>query len=420
MLYALMDCNNFYASCEKAFDPSLAGRPVAVLSNNDGCIISRSREAKELGVPMGEPEFKCRAFLKRHGVAVFSSNYALYGDMSARVMATAAALVPRREVYSIDEAFLDLTGLPGGPDAAAREIARAVLAATGIPVSIGAGPTRTLAKAANRMSKKDLSLGGVLILPEACDAPVELLARLEAGDVWGIGRRHARRLAERGVRTALDFARLPRGLVQKSMGVTGLHTWLELHGTPCIPLDKAPAPRRSVVASRSFGRAVTSVEDLREAVSCHAASAARRLREEKGVASLAHVWIQTYEGHGYAPEACSSHALSLSPPCADTLAVVRRCLEALEAVFTPGKRYKKAGVMLSGIEAGGARRLSLLDAPGDGTDRLMAALDAVNARWGRDTLHPASCGVKRSWEMRQAMRSPRYTTAWGELPVARA
>ncbi|MFZ5425967.1 MAG: Y-family DNA polymerase [Thermodesulfobacteriota bacterium] len=420
MQLALMDCNNFYASCEKAFDPRLARVPVVVLSNNDGCIIARSGEAKELGVPMGAPEFKCREMFRRLGVAVLSSNYALYGDMSARVMATAGAMVPRMEVYSIDEAFLDLSGLPGGPERAAREIRRAVLRATGIPVSIGAGPTKTLAKAANKLAKKDASLGGVLVLPDGETGREEFLARVEVGDVWGIGPRHARRLRERGVLTALDFTRLPRDLVRKKMTVGGLHTWLELRGTPCIPLEMAPRPKKAIVSSRSFGRPVTALEEMREAVSQYAARAAEKLRAQKGLAASILVWVQTNTFIEGEPQYSGVTSLALCPPTAHSASIVSRGVEALESIFRAGYRYKKAGVMLSGIESEAGAQLSLLGEPDPRRDRLMQTLDRVNARWGRGTLFPAACGVERPWSMKQARRSPRYTTCWSELPVAYA
>lgn len=424
MKLALMDCNNFYASCERAFAPHLAGRPVVVLSNNDGCVIARSQEAKDLGVPMGAPEFKCRALFKRHGVAVFSSNYALYGDMSARVMAVAGGISPRMEVYSIDEAFLDLTGLER-PEGHARQVRETVKRCTGIPVSIGIGPTKTLAKLANRLAKKDAALEGVLDLPEG-PGREELLARMEIRDVWGIGPRHGKRLIERGVRTALDFCRLPRESVLKSMTVTGLHTWLELRGVPCISLDGVAKSKKAIVSSRSFGRPVESIEDLREALSHYAALAAGKLRAQKGQAASLQVWLETNSFVVDDPQYTAGLNVGLNPPTAHTTRIVRAALDVLERLYRPGFRYKKAGVMLTGIEAAATAQLSLLDEP-DAQDgdagrggRLMEALDRVNARWGRDTLFPASAGIARPWDMRQMHRSPRYTTSWTELPVVRA
>jgi DNA polymerase V len=420
MHMALMDCNNFYASCEKAFAPHLAARPVVVLSNNDGCIVARSREAKELGVPMGAPEFKCRALLARHNVAVFSSNYALYGDMSARVMATAAALAPRMEVYSIDEAFLDFTGLPGGPEEAARRVREAVKRATGIPVSIGVGPTKTLAKAANKLAKKDAALGGALVLPEDPAGREDWLARLDVEDIWGVGPRHAKRLRGRGARSALDFIRLPRDYVRKTMTTAGLHTWLELRGAPCIPLERAPRPKKSIVSSRSFGVPVEALVHMREAASYHAARAAEKLRAQNGQAAQVTLWVQTNAFIQGEPQYSGVESRALSPPTSRADEIVRSALTLLGRLFRPGYRYKKTGVMLSGIESAESSQLSLLRGHDERGGKLMEVLDRVNAKWGRETLFPAACGVERAWRMRMARRSPRYTTAWEELPVARA
>lgn len=413
-----MDCNNFYASCEKAFAPHLAARPVVVLSNNDGCIIARSKEAKDMGIPMGAPEFKHREAFKRLGVTVFSSNYALYGDMSARVMATAGTLVPEMEVYSIDEAFLNLTGISGAADHA-RRIRDTVHHWTGIPVSIGIGPTKTLAKAANRLAKKRPEFNGVLDLPEG-QALEALLGSLDVEDVWGIGRKYGARLKARGVRSALDFMRLPRGFVLKSMTVGGLHTWLELHGTPCISLEQAPPDKKAIVSSRSFGRPVELLAELEEALAHYVSRAAEKLRAQKSVAQTILVFVQTNTFIASQPQYSAAHSLALHPPASSTPLLIRRGLEALRHIFRPGFRYKKVGVMLSGIEPAAGVQLTLFDQPDSRGDALMAALDRVNAKWGRGTLTPAAAGIQRPWSMRQNRRSPRYTTSWSELPVALA
>jgi len=418
MRLALMDCNNFYASCEKAFAPHLATRPVVVLSNNDGCVIARSKEAKEMGIPMGAPEFKQREAFKRLGVTVFSSNYALYGDMSARVMATAAALTPEMEVYSIDEAFLNLTGLPD-PAGHARRIRDTVLRWTGIPVSIGIGSTKTLAKAANKLAKQRPDFDGVLDLPEG--PPLEaLLAGLDVEDVWGIGRRHGARLKARGVRSALEFMRLPRDFVRKTMTVVGLHTWLELHGTPCSRLEEVPAPKKAIVSSRSFGRPVERLEEMEEALAQYVSRAAEKLRAQKGLAGTILAFVQTNTFIASQPQYSAAHSLALNPPTSHTPRLIRRGLEALRHIFRPGFRYKKVGVMLSGLESAAGAQLTLLAQPDSRGETLMAALDRVNAKWGRGTIRPAAAGVEQPWRMRQAQRSPCYTTSWGELPVALA
>jgi DNA polymerase V len=421
-VYALVDCNNFYASCERVFAPRLVGRPVVVLSNNDGCVIARSAEAKAVGIPMGRPAFQCRELFRRHGVAVFSSNYALYGDMSARVMATLARFSPAMEIYSIDEAFLDLAGLPGSAEGQARAIRETVPRWTGIPVSVGIGPTKTLAKLANRAAKKRPECGGVLDFA-ACSDPDALLAATPVEDVWGIGRRHAAMLAGHGVTTALAFRELPRDFVQKRMTVQGLHTLLELRGQPCIALEKAPPPARSLMVSRSFGRPVTALNELAEAVAEYATRAAARLRARGLVAAGVETYLQTYADATGRPPYANAAFAAPQTATAHTGELIAAATKALETIFRPGFRYKKAGVILLGLEPAGCRQLSLLAAPPETSARsrrLMAALDAVNAKWGQGALAPAACGLAKPWAMRQARRSPRYTTVWDELPVARA
>jgi DNA polymerase V len=411
--FALVDCNNFYCSCERVFAPHLAKRPVVVLTNNDGCIIARSPEAKALGFKMAEPEFQARARLKRHNVTVFSSNYALYGDMSARVMATLSAFTPRMEVYSIDEAFLDLKGIQEGILDYCTHIRQVVRQRTGIPVSIGIGPTKTLAKAANKLAKK--LPGGVLDLSHEAGRE-QHLAKLEVGDVWGIGHRHAKRLAARGVSTALEFTRMPREWVLKKMTVVGLHTWLELNGVPCISLERATPPKKSIISSRSFGRPITTLEEIEEAMSRHASRAAEKLRGEGGQASTIQVFIQTNTFNENQPQYCQAASMALVPPTSHASEIVRRGRETLARIFRPGFRYKKVGVMLSGIESEATAQLSLLREPDERGKRLMDVLDRVNAKWGSETLSLAASGIKRPWNMRQDYRSPRYTTVWEEIP----
>ena len=425
-LFALVDCNNFFASCERVFAPALKGRPVVVLSNNDGCVIARSAEAKALGIAMGQPAFECARLCERHGVAVFSSNYALYGDMSARVMTVLAGQAPALEVYSIDEAFLLLSGLPGDPVERCRDIRAEVYRRTGMPVSIGLGPTKTLAKAANREAKKNPLHGGVFSLAGHPN-PGAVLARIPAGDVWGIGRRQAAKLAARGVDNAAAFAALPREWVRANMTVTGLHTLLELSGIPCFPLGQGPEPRKSVLCSRSFGRPVTAREELEEAVATHASRAAEKLRGQGLVASCALAFVQTSRFVKGAPAYANSFSQAFSPATAHTPALIRAALSALSRVFRPGLAYKKAGVMLAGLERADRRQLSLFDLPSPDRPedpgrggRLMDALDAVNARFGREALRFAASGLERPWRMRQARRSPRFTTVWEELPEVRA
>ncbi|MGE4539060.1 MAG: Y-family DNA polymerase [Desulfovibrio sp.] len=421
-ILALVDCNSFYASCEKVFVPSLANRPVVVLSNNDGCVIARSAEAKAAGIPMGKPAFECWELFRRHNAAVFSSNYTLYGDMSARVMKTLARFTPNLEIYSIDEAFLELTGMPYDVMAYSRQIRETVGRWTGIPVSIGLGPTKTLAKVANKLAKKDAALEGVLDF-EACADPDAVLERVPVEDVWGIGRRYAAMLERLGVRNARQFRDLPRDLVKKRMTIGGLHTQLELRGIPCLDLETVAPVKKSVAASRSFSRPVLTIENMREAVATYVTRAAERMRAARLQANGVTVWVQTNTFIEGEPQYANSAYAALPVATAHTAAIIRAAIRVLERIFRKGYRYKKAGIMLSGLERLKSRQLSLLEpepeAGGRG-ERLMRVLDAINDRFGRDALKFAACGIEQDWRMKQALRSPRYTTSWQELPEVKA
>ncbi len=421
-LFALVDCNSFYASCERVFRPDLRAKPIVVLSNNDGCIIARSAEAKALGISMGAPYFKCRDMLRRNGVAVFSSNYALYGDLSSRVMNVLERFSPRLEVYSIDEAFLDLSNVPGGGAHHARRLRATVLRWTGIPVSVGLGRTRTLAKIANRFAKQQPQCRGVFNL-ECSPKPELVLSFMPVRDVWGIGRRHARRLEAHGVHSALDFRDLDSNWVKRRMGVTGLHTQLELRGISCFGWDHRPGVRKSVLSSRSFGRPVERVAELREAVAYHTERAAEKLRRQKSVASGVTVFLETNRFAPGAPQYSNSGFTAIHPASLHTPILLGAALSLLDRLFREGYQFKKCGVMFSGLEQERGRWLSLFDTPDEvhsGHAQLMQTLDGINGRWGRDTVHFAASGLQRTWTMRQEMRSPRYTSVWSELPVAKA
>ncbi|EGB15140.1 DNA-directed DNA polymerase [Pseudodesulfovibrio mercurii] len=420
--YALVDCNNFYASCERAFRPELNGRPVVVLSNNDGCIIARSGEAKALGIDMGTPYFKCRALLERHGVAVFSSNYALYGDMSARVMRILTRFCPAVEVYSIDEAFCDLSGVPGGAEAYGRRLRATVLAWTGIPVSVGIARTKTLAKLANRFAKKQDRSRGVFDLTTSPD-PDRVLRWTDIGDVWGIGPRHAKRLRAMGVTNALQFRELDRDWVKKKMTVSGLHTLLELRGLPCHDFASGPADKKTIVSSRSFGHPVTRLDHMLEATAQYTTRAAEKLRKQQSVASAILVYLQTNSFRLGQPQYANTLSVPLAVATNHTPTLIRAAQTAMERIFKPGYQYKKCGVMLSGLEPEHGRWLNLLALPPDhrpGDAPLMRAVDRVNHRWGRDTVAFAASGITRDWRMKRDMRSPRYTTVWEEILQVRA
>lgn len=417
-LWALADCNNFYASCEKLFRPDLANAPLVVLSNNDGCVVARSKEAKSLNIPMGEPEFKLRPLLRRHHVAVFSSNYALYGDLSDRVMITLESVCPHVEPYSIDEAFLRLDGaLKTNAETLAAEARERVGRWTGITVSVGVGLTRTLAKVANHLAKKS---AGVCILDNDCG---KILAGFPVEEVWGIGRRQAAKLQRIGIDTALRLRDADDAWVRRHLTVTGWRTVLELRGIPCIGEDAAPTPRKTLMSSRSFGCRIADKGRLAEALATFAARAAERLRGERLTAQglVAHIRTAPYDDGPY-----RSESAQVPFPCAtaDTLVMIKAARRGLDAIYKPGYAYAKAGVMLYGLEPAYGRQGNLLAL--DALEResrretLMAALDAVNHKYGKRTVCFGAQGpAEAPWHMRQTRRSPRLTTVWDELAEVR-
>ena len=415
-MFALVDCNNFYASCERVFNPKIAHRPVIVLSNNDGCVIARSNEAKALGFKMGDPFFKVRSLADRHGVAVFSSNFTLYGDMSRRVMQTLEEFAPEVEIYSIDEAFLNLAGIPSDRLVAlADDIRRTVKQWTGIPVSVGIGPTKTLAKAANHIAKKDPSAAGVwsITTPEATQ---EALGRLAIGDVWGIGRCWARFLEEQGIATALAFSQQPDGWIRRHLNVTGLRTATELRGIPCLPLELAPPPRKGLVVSRSFGRKLTEFGQVKEALVAYVARAAEKLRADSLLAR--HMQVFLHNSPFAAREAYVGNAagVALPYPTSDTAELIGHATVALRRIYRPGPHYVKCGVMLTEFVPEGTGQADLFDGRDTARRRdLMAALDTLNRRMGRDTVFYAGSGLHRDWKPSAEMKTQHFTTDWQQV-----
>ena len=421
-IFALIDCNNFYVSCERLFRPALEGRPVVVLSNNDGCIIARSNEVKALGIAMGEPFFKCRKFIEAHQVQVFSSNYALYGDISQRVMTVLGQLEPVVEVYSIDEAFIGLPpGNAGALLANGRHIRETVRKQVGIPVSIGFGSTKTLAKIANRIAKKQPDHGGVFVLPGGDISSI--LAGIAAGDVWGIGRQHSRKLAAWGIHTALDLRNADDAWLRKQLTITGLRTAMELRGVSCHPLEESPPPRKSVTSSRSFGQPVSDLAGLREALSSYVGIAAEKLRADGLKAGCLQVYITTNRFRENDPQYSGSKTANLSTPTSSTMNLIGIAGELLSRLYRPGFSYQKVGVILLDLVAASRMQPSLFAPMVKGDEKLMAAIDQINRRWGRDTVQSAAAGIDNGgadWQGRQTRKSPAYTTSWLELPVAGA
>ena len=423
MPLALVDCANFYVSCERVFDPSLRGVPVVVLSNNDGCVIARSEEVKAMGVPMGAPYFQHRRAFARAGVRVFSSNYALYADMSHRVMETLRTLAPDVEVYSIDEAFVRLPELRA--DALldlAGELHRRVLRWTGIPVRVGVAPTKTLCKVAGRLSKQDGAPAFSLVGRDDLDV---LLARVPVRDVWGVGKRTGPVLERHGVRTARHLRDMPDERARRMLRVVGLRTVWELRGIPCLPLDDAPPARKSITRSRSFGRTVTERRELEEAVATHTARAAEKLR----AAGLAAGALQVFLAAGTSASAsrrepergrdrAAACAVNLEQASNHTPTLLKAALRCLDRVHEPGCAYFKAGVILAHLtpERPAQGHLFLPRRPED--EALMAAVDAVNRKHGRGAVTFGRCGTEQPWAMRRTLVSPAYTTRWTDLPVA--
>ncbi|MDX7951786.1 Y-family DNA polymerase [Lichenihabitans sp. Uapishka_5] len=412
---ALVDCNNFYASCERLFQPKLRGQPVVVLSNNDGCVIARSNEAKALGIEIGEPWHICRERVNTQGVIVRSSNYTLYGDMSARVMRVLGDFTPDLEIYSIDEAFLGLAGFESRLESHGRAMRATVLQWTGIPVSVGIGPTKTLAKLANRLAKKTPESGGVMILLTA-EEQEAALDRIELTDLWGVAHRMADRLKAIGIMTPNDLRRADAKFVRMHTSVVMERMVWELQGIPCISLEEAPPDRKMIIASRSFGKRVTTRHEMEQAVTTYATRAAEKLRRQGLACGRLAVFVKTDEHRPRDPQYAAERAYRLPVATADTGRLNRAALIALDALWRPGFSYKKAGVTLIDLGPAGRVQGSLFDRHDDARSLArMQALDALNARFGRGTVTFASMGRKPGWKLRTEFISGRYTTAWEDL-----
>jgi DNA polymerase V len=420
-VYYLVDCNNFYVSCERVFNPALAGRPVVVLSNNDGNLVALSNEAKELGLPFGAPYFKVKDILLKHGAAVFSSNYTLYGDMSRRVMESLASIAPEMEIYSIDEAFVRLRSRNADPFEFGAALRERVVRWTGIPVTVGIAATKTLAKLASRLGKKDPSCGGVSVLAD--DGRVkEALAACDAGDIWGVGRAYAEKLRKNGIRDALALREADDAWVRRNMTIVGLRTVYELRGVSCISLDELPPPKKAIVSSRSFGRPVEAVSELREAVAFYAARAAVKLRRQGSVAGSITLFISTNRFRENDPQYSKAVTWRLPEATSYTPRLIECAFKMLDSIYRPGFRYKKAGIMLYEIIPAADAQINLFCSFHDSekTSRLMDTVDRLNSSMGRETLYFAAQGVSREWGMRRGMLSRCYTTKWKDIPEVHA
>lgn len=433
-MYALVDGNNFYVSCERVFRPSLEGVPVVVLSNNDGCAVARSNEAKALGIKMGAPWFQIKHFAESHGLVALSANFSLYGDLSDRMMSLAAGLGPAQEIYSIDESFIDLTGVRGDLVERSHKIRSRILQWVGIPCGIGIGSTKTLAKLANHIAKTAERKPGSYPehLAQVCNlaalTPAELesvMAATAVNEVWGVGRQISKQLNEGGISNVLELTRLNVAMLKSRWSVVLERTVRELQGTPCIDLDHAPAPKQEIACTRSFGHPVTELKDLMEAVTEFASRAAVKLRKQGSLAGQVLVFVRT-SPFRKDPQYSRSVTVPLRRPSADTALIVTAALAGLRSIFQPGIKFAKAGIMLLELQPDTVQQIELdLQDDDEVQDRgrLMSTLDELNLRYGRGTVLMASAGLagdKRLWSMKQDRRTPAYTTCWEDMPVVRA
>ena len=416
-MFALVDCNNFYVSCERVFNPVLQGKPVVVLSNNDGCIIARSEEAKRLGLQMAEPAFQKSKFLKDNNVQVFSSNYTLYGDMSARVIETLSHFAPEIEIYSIDEAFLNIAGFTGDLEDLSTKIIATVKQNTGIPISVGIGPTKTLAKIANKAAKQT---GGIFIIQNKRQSDA-LIRNTPIEKVWGIGRQYAKLLHQNNVKTAYDFTQLDDNWLRMKMKVMGLRIKRELLGEPCIALELIIPAKKAIATTRAFGKKTSELNYITEAVSTYAVRCAEKLRKQNSVANLLTVFIHTDPFNLNEPQINKSKTITLPLASNDSIELVKYANVCLNAIFSPEFRYKKAGVIVDGLQNKTQVQGNIFDK----TDRkkqhkLFQTIDKLNYEFGRDKIKLAVQGDGKEWKLRQEKLSKRYTTNWNEIIEVKA
>ena len=424
-LFALVDVNNFYVSCERVFAPKLEDVPMVVLSNNDGCAVARSAEVKALGVKMGTPWFQMQDLAKKHGIAAYSSNYTLYGDMSGRVVEVLRKFTPNLEVYSIDESFLRVETVLkhyADPTSLGQIIKQDVKDTTGLPVCVGIGASKTLAKLANHLAKKHTQFVGV------CDInamPKEVLyqwmSETPVGEVWGIGRQLSKKLKALGIDTVFDLLQAPPQSIRQQFGVVVERICYELRGVSCLDLEEVAPAKQQIVSSRSFGKPVVLMEQLAESVATHVARGAEKLRSQQSVVGALIVFIQTNPHKPFEPQHHQSITVALSDPTDNTLTLTNAALKGLKQIYQAGFKYKKAGVMFSLLADKPTVQQSLFDdvqVKGK-SGHLMKAMDSINSRFGNAVIRTAVSGTKQDWKMRSSNRSPNYTTQWDELPVVR-
>ena len=417
-MFALADCNNFFASCERVFRPDLQGKPVIVLSNNDGCAIARSNEAKALGIKMGAPFFKIKDIVRRHNVAVFSGNMALYGDMSQRVRWVLEEFASGIEVYSIDEAFLDLRGMKNIDfDAYAKRISAQCWKMTSIPVSVGIAPTKTLAKIASKLCKQYPKLRGGCYMHRPQDIE-KVLRKFPIEDVWGIGRRTALKLKARGVNTAYEFTQMPEGVVRMILGVGGVRTWKELRGIPCLEFEDGFEAKQSICVSRSFSSEINEVKELQEQIANFASAMASKLRKQQSVTSEMVVFAYTNRFREDVPQIHANTLVPFITPTAEERIIIAQAVSAAKTLFKQGFGYKKAGVIATKMVSENHVMHSLFEdrEAVEREHKITSALDAINAAFGKGTIKLA---VQGSGEIKSSSenQSPHYTTRWSDIPL---
>lgn len=420
-LFALVDCNNFFVSCERIFRPDLNGRPVVVLSSNDGCVIARSNEAKAAGVPMGAPAYQYREVFDKYGVTIFSSNFEIYSDISARVMSILSSYTPDLEMYSIDEAFLDLSGMAGEPDleALGRKIRRHVMKWVGVPVSVGFAPTKALAKVATHIAKKFPQRTGGVYSIDSEEKRVKALKWMPVEEVWGIGRRHARMLADMGVRRAYDFTTMSDGFVKERMSVTGLRLKMELEGQSVIEMDRVQS-RKNLTVSRTFENPITDFGELRERITAFAVTAARKLRRQRSLARSAVVYIRTNYHNARVAQYSANRMVRFDFDTNSDIEIVKYVVKALEEIYRKGYGIKKAGVTLMEFTDEYAHQLSMFDGRDTRHIELMKVIDRVNGEYGKSSLRLASQAGGLRMKLKQENLSPNYTTDIKDIIVVHA
>jgi DNA polymerase V len=426
-VFALVDCNNFYVSCERVFQPKLEGVPVCVLSNNDGCAVARSAEAKALGIKMGQPWFDLKDLVKQHGLIGLSSNYTLYGDLSARVMQVLNAYSPDVEIYSIDESFLGLERMrllwPSFIDMG-QAIRRQVRQWTGIPVCVGIAPTKTLAKLSNHIAKKTPRFNGVFDMTTFPAGELDaMLAKIEVGEVWGVGGRIGAKLANMGIETVQDLRLCSPRMIRSHFSVVMERTVSELQGISCMAMEDVVPAKKQIVSSKSFGTMVLTVDELAEALTSYVTRAAEKLRHQDSVCAALQVFVMTNRFREHDKQYSAGMTVPLANPTNDTRSLVAAALYGLGRIYKPGYWYKKCGAMLMDLSPAAQRQASLFDQGGKEARQsaeMMTVLDSINTRFGRDTMTIASAGTAKRWITRAENRTPRYTTQWAEVPKALA